>query len=299
MNCSTIPPPLLTVTVPASCASIPVPARDGEGGAKLHRDEASNRLSVAVSVGVKTPSWKRRGTVCGSTAFTAAFTLVELLTVIVIIGILAAIILPVTAKVRQSARRVRCVSNLRQMGIGVASFVLDSKGRLPGALYTTTTCMYKGSGDNGHLGSYIYHYMGMPRIASGVTRRGEVFACPGWFQNSGQSGDLRFFGLRSSYTQDGQTKYAFGDANGGVDANGNSKKPPGLLEQIPTPSRMRAVWDIDGGLNSFMTEGFPEKPIHGIYRNVLFFDWHVKSLNVGNGTKEEWTKLWADWGQES
>ncbi|WP_043583007.1 prepilin-type N-terminal cleavage/methylation domain-containing protein [Geminisphaera colitermitum] len=221
------------------------------------------------------------------------FTLVELLTVIVIIGILAAIILPVTARVRVAAKRVTCVSNLRQMSIGLAAFVTENKGMLPGPLYSSMTCYYKGSGDNGHLGSYIYHYMGMPRIAAGVSRRSEVFACPGWFKKSGQSSDTRFFGISSSYTVDGQTKYSFGDANAGVDSDNNPKKPPGLWEHLPTPSRMRAVWDIDQGINSFTT--IPEKPIHGSYRNVLFFDWHVKSLNVGNGTKDEWNKLWADW----
>lgn len=43
------------------------------------------------------------------------FTLIELLTVIAIIGILAAILIPVTGKVRENARRARCVSNVRQI----------------------------------------------------------------------------------------------------------------------------------------------------------------------------------------
>ncbi|WP_052362487.1 prepilin-type N-terminal cleavage/methylation domain-containing protein [Geminisphaera colitermitum] len=45
----------------------------------------------------------------------AAFTLVELLTVIAIIGILAAIIIPTVGAVRESARAARCTSNLRQL----------------------------------------------------------------------------------------------------------------------------------------------------------------------------------------
>jgi prepilin-type N-terminal cleavage/methylation domain-containing protein/prepilin-type processing-associated H-X9-DG protein len=60
----------------------------------------------------------------------AAFTLVELLTVIAIIGILAAIILPVTAKVRQNARTAQCLSNIRQIAMANVLFAGENKGQL-------------------------------------------------------------------------------------------------------------------------------------------------------------------------
>lgn len=59
------------------------------------------------------------------------FTLVELLTVIAIIGILAAIIIPVTAKVRKSARTAQAASNLRQWGIFMILYANDHRGLLP------------------------------------------------------------------------------------------------------------------------------------------------------------------------
>ena len=62
-----------------------------------------------------------------------AFTLVELLTVIAIIGILAAILIPVVSRVRESARAATCMSNLRQIGTAVQMFVADNKGLLPGS----------------------------------------------------------------------------------------------------------------------------------------------------------------------
>jgi prepilin-type N-terminal cleavage/methylation domain-containing protein len=63
----------------------------------------------------------------------SAFTLIELLTVIAIIGILAAIIIPTVGKVRQSAKSAQCLSNLRQIGMAFNLYPVDNKGRFPRA----------------------------------------------------------------------------------------------------------------------------------------------------------------------
>lgn len=60
-----------------------------------------------------------------------AFTLVELLTVIAIIGILAAILVPVVGKVRDSARATKSLSNLKSIGQGLLLHASENRGQLP------------------------------------------------------------------------------------------------------------------------------------------------------------------------
>jgi type II secretory pathway pseudopilin PulG len=60
-----------------------------------------------------------------------AFTLVELLTTIGVIAILAGLMLPVLSAAREQAHRTQCLSNLRQLGVAFTMYLNDNRGAFP------------------------------------------------------------------------------------------------------------------------------------------------------------------------
>ena len=63
------------------------------------------------------------------------FTLIELLVVIAIIAILAAILFPVFAKAREQARKTSCLSNMKQIGLGIMQYKQDYDEKFPMAYF--------------------------------------------------------------------------------------------------------------------------------------------------------------------
>jgi prepilin-type N-terminal cleavage/methylation domain-containing protein/prepilin-type processing-associated H-X9-DG protein len=98
----------------------------------------------------------------------SAFTLIELLTVIAIIGILAAIIIPMVGRVRDSAKSSRCISNLRQITLASSLYANENRGRLPNS-YDQSKSVLGGQYWPTALSSYV---------SARPEAKKELFYCP-------------------------------------------------------------------------------------------------------------------------
>jgi prepilin-type N-terminal cleavage/methylation domain-containing protein/prepilin-type processing-associated H-X9-DG protein len=65
-----------------------------------------------------------------------AFTLVELMVVIAIVGMLVGLLIPAVQASRATARRTQCANNLRQIGLGIHMFANSNHGRFPETIHS-------------------------------------------------------------------------------------------------------------------------------------------------------------------
>ena len=86
-------------------------------------------------------------------AASVGFTLIELLVVIAIIAILAAMLLPALARAKGKALRIQCVSQLKQLSLGINLFATDHEDMFPPA-------GYEASGGTLSWDTYIHRYIG-------------------------------------------------------------------------------------------------------------------------------------------
>ena len=144
------------------------------------------------------------------------FTLVELLVVIGIIALLIGILLPALSKARESANKVACMSNLRQLGLGVFQYLNDNKDRFPrpAVLPTNEDWIYWEAPTQKLADGRLVAY-------SGGTFNPKLYRCP-----SDAEVGTHANGYSYSYSVN-ETMFRYQNALTGSDATGKTNGPHG------------------------------------------------------------------------
>jgi prepilin-type processing-associated H-X9-DG protein/prepilin-type N-terminal cleavage/methylation domain-containing protein len=235
----------------------------------------------------------------------SAFTLVELLVVITIIAILAALLLPTLSQSKARAQKIQCANNVRQLGIALQAFVQDNN---------TYPLFSKLSGDYPeHLGVWVSSIQ--IELTSKEIPTNDVEASSGstlwWHQGILQCPSaIRPLEFTNEEDYDNYHSYGYNDfgSSGQTDTNSlglgghrvegtsllhHSLPPPVNSTEVVSPSEMIAIGDGFYGGNGVLREGWILWRTYGLTddsgstknsyarhqgkANVVFCDGHVES----------------------
>ncbi len=250
-----------------------------------------------------------------------AFTLIELLTVIAIIGILAAILIPTVGKVRNTAQSARCISNLRQTGQQILAYCNDNKGNLPNLQALTNSPVLDPrviSGDGKQLAYHLWpYYSKTPVNVNYSPARGsvhEMLICPSQEASvreklaatrpSGTGdqtnavaqsyiiNDVQSFGAGAAR----QTVFGYNGAGRSFNINSIERKLQSSSSSSTTLSRIWSLQDGDtlledengasrSGQATFIAGN---KPSHGGSRNRVFLDGSVAKLSLDKSNRNNY-----------
>jgi prepilin-type N-terminal cleavage/methylation domain-containing protein/prepilin-type processing-associated H-X9-DG protein len=106
-----------------------------------------------------------------------AFTLVELLVVLAIIAILAALLLPAIARTKESGRSTGCISNLHQIGIALQLYVQENQNRLPSMYDWSTNLVSNTNGPS--MVQVLFNYVGSSNVYRCPSENQDLFKITG------------------------------------------------------------------------------------------------------------------------
>lgn len=200
-----------------------------------------------------------------------AFTLLELLIVILIIAVLTALVIPVTNAISHTQRSARCSNNLRQIGVTLFAYAADNGNKIPPRFLSYD----RSPRLPGSLASWPSRLLNL-----GYTQKPEIFFCPSAppysylkdveaGRNIYTGGGLRTYGIRT-WGPPGQSYLKYRE----------EEKP---LSAIEEPANFFIVadsyWTAYEGQGYGIVPGVPGQAAHARHKglaNALFADGHVE-----------------------
>jgi prepilin-type processing-associated H-X9-DG protein len=188
-----------------------------------------------------------------------AFSLLELLVVIATIALLASLLLPALIQVKGRAQQIKCVHQLREVGIAFHMFAHDHNSQFPMAVPTAAGGTLEFAQNGRRIGGDFYFGFRHFQALSNELGSPKVLVCPADNRSAAQSFSLLsnehlsyFVGINASYDQPGSV--LAGDRNVRVTGRGS--------ETILYPGNTAPLlWTAD---------------LHQFRGNLLFADAHVE-----------------------
>ncbi|MEX0655286.1 MAG: prepilin-type N-terminal cleavage/methylation domain-containing protein [Phycisphaeraceae bacterium] len=240
------------------------------------------------------------------------FTLIELLVVISIIALLIALLLPALQGARLQAQAVRCLSNQRQAGIGLATYAADHNQQV--SYFANVN--YPGIGDQHYrwasflAGRISDEHFGVPPTNAGYITASDAFECP--VIGVEVTNRMRTFGMYHAYLDWRRGRF---DAeffsrvqNSGSHRGGTIKDWQTYeLDRVPQPSNFLLIADAtrtDGNNLGMPNTSFIPQSDHGGSAGYVYYahpantagslmaDLHGEALSVEEGQTNTNDLLW-------
>jgi prepilin-type N-terminal cleavage/methylation domain-containing protein len=223
-----------------------------------------------------------------SSKLDAAFTMVELLVVITIIAVLAALLFSLASRMRNKASSAISVSNLRQIGSAIVTYASDHNSTLPGPVLGDNFPRYQNNAASGQLGWLLKEVLPSdpqpdnPQPRMFYTAALDYPAARSDAKNP-KSKNKPTYVVFSKQT-DALTRATFWPLGNYNPNSSGEKTPPMTTVQLAGKETRGKPWitEIDQIIRpSTASYGSEKTPPHGQFRNTLMFDYSVKAIQLG------------------